>query len=53
MPVNLGKDNKGCFARWGQAGKKYYYTCGDPVARKKAKEKARQQGIAIQIQKRD
>lgn len=53
MPVQLGKDKDGCFARWGQQGKKYYYTCNDPVARKTAKEKARKQGIAIQVNKGD
>jgi hypothetical protein len=53
MPVQLGKDNQGCFARWGSQGKKYYYTCNDPNARKKAKDKALNQGKAIQIEKKN
>ena len=47
MPVQLGKDKDGCFARWGDAGKKYYYTCGDEAARNAAKTKAYKQGVAI------
>lgn len=46
MPVHTGKDSKGCFARWGKHGKKYYYRCGDGKARSKAKEKANEQGRA-------
>jgi len=45
MPIKLGKDGNGCFARWG-AGKKYYYTCGNAEARKRAQAKASQQGKA-------
>jgi Hypervirulence associated proteins TUDOR domain len=47
MPVNTGSDNEGCFARWGTEGAKYRYTCGDEEARKEAKSKAYQQGLAI------
>jgi hypothetical protein len=45
MPVHTGKDSKGCFAQWGR-GKKYYYTCGNSNARKRAKLKAAAQGRA-------
>lgn len=47
MPVQLGKDLQGCWARWGQAGKKYHYNCGDETARDAAKAKAHRQGAAI------
>lgn len=47
MPVQTGKDNKGCFARWGTKGKKYYYICGNKTSREKAKDKALKQGQAI------
>jgi len=47
MPVQTGKDKDGCFARWGEQGKKYYYTCKDETSRKRAKDKARKQGQAI------
>jgi hypothetical protein len=47
MPVQLGTDKDGCFARWGKAGAKYHYTCGNEEARKNAKAKAYKQGIAI------
>ena len=46
MPTKLGKDKKGCFARWGKSGKKYYYKCGDAKARERAKKKADKQGRA-------
>ena len=46
MPVNLGRDKEGCYARWGNQ-KKYYYECGNEEDRNKAKEKAYKQGIAI------
>lgn len=45
MPVHTGKDSKGCFAQWG-GQKKYYYTCGDKQARKRAEAKAAAQGKA-------
>ena len=48
MPVKTGTDSKGCFARWGRSGKKYYYTCGNTTARESAKKKAAEQGRAIQ-----
>lgn len=47
MPIQLGQDKKGCFARWGKSGAKYHYTCGNDDARKNAKKKAYQQGLAI------
>lgn len=47
MPVQVGSDNNGCFARWGEQGHKYYYKCGNSIARKSAKKKALMQGVAI------
>jgi len=46
MPVQIDKDKDGCYARWGNQGKKYYYKCGDEIERGKAKKKAVIQGIA-------
>ena len=46
MPTRMGKDSKGCFAKWGGRGKKYYYACGDAAARNRAKAKANRQGAA-------
>lgn len=47
MPGQLGRDKEGCYSRWGNEGKKYYYECGNEEERNKAKEKAYKQGIAI------
>lgn len=47
MPVNLGKDKEGCFARWGKKGAKYYYECGNETERLNARKKAIAQGVAI------
>lgn len=46
MPVKTGKDSEGCFAQWGDSGKKYHYKCGDKQARERAKAKAQKQGRA-------
>lgn len=46
MPVRTGADEKGCYAKWGSSGKKYYYECGNSEARKRAKAKAERQGRA-------
>jgi hypothetical protein len=45
MPVHIGKDSRGCFCQWGRQ-KKYYYKCGDPAARERARKKAEAQGKA-------
>jgi len=50
MPVHTGKDSKGCYARWGEHGKKYYYECNDKTSRERAKSRALQQGRAIKSQ---
>lgn len=50
MPVMTGKDNKGCFARWGAQGKKYYYECGNKDARERARRRAAKQGRAIKAE---
>lgn len=47
MPTRTGQDSKGCYARWGRHGKKYYYACGDTSARKYAVSKADRQGRAV------
>ncbi len=47
MPVQQGKDSEGCYMRWGNSGKKYYYICGDDVSRKRARQKALLQARAI------
>lgn len=47
MPVELGRDKEGCFARWGKSGARYHYTCGNEEARNSAKQKAYMQGLAI------
>jgi hypothetical protein len=46
MPVQTKKDSKGCYAQWGNHGKKYYYTCGNKAARDRAKSKAHEQESA-------
>jgi hypothetical protein len=46
MPVRISKDNKGCFAQWGNSGAKYRYTCGNTGAMNKAKQKAHLQAAA-------
>ena len=52
MPLQRGKDNQGCWIRWGDAGKKYYYKCGDDRSREPAKNKALEQAIAIKASKK-
>ncbi len=47
MPTQYGKDSKGCFAKWGTKGKKYYYKCGNKDGREVARKKANAQGAAI------
>lgn len=47
MPARRGRDRKGSFYRWGNSGKKYYYSPGSKISRERAKEKAEKQGRAI------
>jgi len=47
MPIHRNRDVNGPYYQWGSSGKKYYYTPGDSVSRRKAYEKARRQAIAI------
>jgi hypothetical protein len=47
MPVRLGEDKEGAYAAWGQEGKHYYYTKGNPSSLAIAKSKANAQGRAI------
>jgi len=47
VPTKTGKDKRGCFARWGKSGKKYYYQCGNKKAKDKAVKKANKQAQAI------
>lgn len=48
MPINMGKDSNGCYAAWGQEGKKYYYECDSESSKKSARSKAHRQGIVIE-----
>lgn len=47
MPTRRGTDSKGSFYRYGQSGKKYYYTPGNSTSRERAEKKANAQGRAI------
>ena len=47
MPIQTGSDNNGCWTRWGDQGHKYYYKCGNAIARKNARKKALAQAVAI------
>ena len=47
MPVILGRDKDGCFARFGKKGAKYHYECGNETERLNARKKAIAQGVAI------
>ncbi len=47
MPFISRKDDKGCYIKWGESGKKYYYQCGNKKARESAKAKAEKQKSAI------
>ena len=51
MPTMRGKDTKGCYYKYGDTGKKYYYTCGNKISRETAKKKAAKQGRAIEYKK--
>lgn len=51
MPVELGIDKDGCFARLGKQGAKYHYTCGNKQSKTLAEEKASRQGQAIEASK--
>lgn len=46
MPMEQGKDSKGCYVQWGNQ-KKYYYECGNEEARQRAIAKAKKQEKAI------
>lgn len=50
MPVQRNKDSIGCFYRWGNHGKKYYYIPNNKKSRMIAKNKASKQGKAIKAQ---
>lgn len=46
MPIHRGKNSIGPYYQWGTQ-KKYYYKSGNKKSREIAKDKARQQMIAI------
>jgi hypothetical protein len=46
MPVRRGNDSKGPYYQWGDHGRKYHYTAGDPSSRERAKKGATRQGQA-------
>ena len=47
--VNINRDDKGCYAQWGEAGQKYYYACGNKDAQERARARAYNQGQAVII----
>jgi len=48
IPTRCGQtDSNGTFCRWGDKGKKYYYTPGDKASMARARAKAEKQGRAI------
>jgi hypothetical protein len=47
MPIKKGKDEKGCFVKYGDSGTKYHYTCGSEEGLSRARQKAIAQGLAI------
>lgn len=46
MPVYLGHDSEGCYAKWGSGGKKYYYQCNNAESRARTIKKANEQAKA-------
>lgn len=52
MPVMLGTDKSGSYARWGNRGKKYYYIPNNKISRERAKTLALKQGKAIWVSRR-
>ena len=46
MPVKACSDNERPGYKWGDSGKCYTYASGDEAGKKRAKEKARLQGVA-------
>jgi hypothetical protein len=42
-----GKDNEGCYVKWGNEGKKYHYQCSNEQSRSVALAKAKEQAKAI------
>lgn len=47
MPLMYGKDNEGCYVKYGKQGHHYYYKCNSDIAKENAKQKAIAQGVAI------
>jgi len=47
MPVQFGRDAKGCWARWGGSGKKYRFPCASRRGKAVAARKAGAQGAAV------
>lgn len=50
MPVERGETTRNgeriCYYQWGEEGHKYYYECGNELARKRAKARASKQEAA-------
>jgi hypothetical protein len=42
-----GRDEKGCYVKYGESGKKYYYPCGNQEAKQRAEERALKQARAM------
>lgn len=47
MPLIKGKNKNGCWIKWGESGKEYYYICNSTRSYEYSKKKALAQGIAI------
>ena len=51
MPIINNRDSKGPYYKYGDTGKKYYYTAKDKRSREAARAKAAKQGRAIEYKK--
>jgi len=52
MPVQSGRSGNRCWVRWGNAGTKYLYTCGDKQSRAQAMAKVDKDRRRIEYFKR-
>lgn len=52
MPVRRRKDGKGPYYQYGNSGKKYRYSPGNPQSRGAAKSRANQQAKAVKTRQK-
>lgn len=53
MPLMYGNNSNGCFVKWGESGKEYYYQCGNERSQKLAKKRAlKQRNVILANQKK-